>query len=175
MRRLTAVAALVGTAGLISCKRHERIRLEPTEETVPQLASVVHTADPQSALQLVKGFHEVEENSWRWTMGKFAVTLKPPPGSAARGATLRFKFTIPEAVIQGVGPMSLTARAERIPLGAEKFEKPGEHAYIREIPPALLQGEAVTLDFALDKVLAPTAKDGRELGVIAAIIGLEAK
>src|SRR5262245_4445592 len=122
---------MAATAVFASCKRHERIRLEPTEEVVPQLASVVHTADPQSALQLLKGFHEVEQNSWRWTMSKFAVTLKTPPGSASKGATLRLQFTIPEAVTQRVGAVSLTARAGGSPLGAEKFEKPGEHAYIR--------------------------------------------
>jgi hypothetical protein len=172
MRRLTVIAAIVILA---SCKRHERIRLEPTEETIPQLASVVHTADPQSALQLLKGFHEVEENSWRWTMSKFAVTLKPPPGSASRGATLRFSFTIPEAVIQRVGAPSLTARAAGTPLGTEKFEKSGEHAYIRDVPPAVLRQEAVTVDFVLDKYLAPGAVDGRELGLIASVISLDAK
>ena len=71
--------ALVVDAKRRSSSSLPRKLLEP-------LLSTVHAADPKSSIQLIKGFHGVEQNSWRWTMGRFAVTLKPPIGAAEQGA-----------------------------------------------------------------------------------------
>ena len=68
----------------------------PTK-TGAQLAAVVNMADPKSSVQLLKGFHDVEQNAWRWTMGKFSVTLRPPLNAPQKGATLVVKLSIPDA------------------------------------------------------------------------------
>ena len=38
-----------------------------------------------------------------------------------------------------------------------------------------MQGDAVTLNFALDRFLLPSGEDSRELGVIMSTVGFEAK
>ena len=72
----------------------------------------VHAADPKSSIQLIKGFHGVEQNSWRWTMGRFAVTLKPPTGPPSKARPLVLKFSIPDAVLQKTKTMTLTASVQ---------------------------------------------------------------
>src|SRR3954452_13423941 len=113
MRRLTATAAvalhIISLSVEPGCRRREVIQPEKTEETADTLSSVLHMADAKSSVQLLRGFHSVEGNSWRWTAGKFAVLLRPPMGAPQRGATLDMRFTIPEAVIGKVGPMTLSA------------------------------------------------------------------
>src|SRR5262245_59471694 len=71
---------LLVTSLLVSgCKRRERkIRVQQTDEDTATLASMIHMGDPKVAPQLLKGFYNIEENAWRWTMGKFAVALRPP-------------------------------------------------------------------------------------------------
>jgi hypothetical protein len=80
------------------------------EQPVPALATMVHVADPKTAGQLVKGFHGIEQNAWRWTMKDFSVTLGPPAGGVEKGGVLRLKMTIPDAVIEKVGPVAIPQR-----------------------------------------------------------------
>ena len=70
-----------------------------TEEEPPQLSTEVQVADSSASAQLLSGWYSVERNSWRWTARKFTVILRPPIGSAAKGATLNFSFTVPDVVI----------------------------------------------------------------------------
>src|SRR5947209_9176076 len=96
MRRLIlaviflVVPALILTIG--GCKRKKRPQAG-SEEPVTGLATVLNTADPRVAPQLIRGFHTVEGNAWRWTAGEFAVMLKPPAGADQKGATLDRKST----------------------------------------------------------------------------------
>src|SRR5450759_3654784 len=91
-------ALLLAPAG---CKRKRRQQTQAgADEPVMGLATVLNTADPRIAPQLVRGFHPVEGNAWRWTAGQFTVLLKPPAGAEIKGATLVFKFTIPGTVIE---------------------------------------------------------------------------
>src|SRR6266849_510982 len=102
------IAALCFSAG--GCKRkRDRIRVQQTEEETPRLATVIHTSDPRSSSQLLSGWHEIEQNAWRWTEGKFSVLLRPPRGSAEKGAVLQLKFSIPEPVIAKLKTVSLAA------------------------------------------------------------------
>ncbi len=174
MRRLVIVliAAVVLAGG---CKRRDRVLVEATEEEGLSLASVVHVADPRVAPQLVRGFHDVEQNSWRWTMGKFSVTLRPPAGAAAKGATLQLKFSVPEIEVKKLGAMTLRANVGSLALTPETYIKPGEQTYVRDVPGSALTGDAVAVDFVLDKFLPPGELDPRELGVIATTVGFEAK
>ncbi len=139
------------------------------------LASVLSTADPRIAPQLIRGFHPVEANAWRWTAGQFAVILKPPAGAAAKGATLLFKFTIPEAVIQKLKPLRLSASVNGTALPPETYSTGGEQTYSRDVPGTAVQGDSATVEFALDKHLQPAGVEQRELGVVATLIGFLAK
>jgi hypothetical protein len=170
---LLACAALLLTS--TGCKPRDKIKTQPTEEAPAQLSSVVYMADPKASVQLLRGFHAVEGNAWRWTMGRFAVTLRPPATAAQRGATLKANFALPDAVMKKVGTVTITANVNGLVLPGERYEKPGDHAYSRDVPASALAAEAVTCEFVLDKFLPAGAVDQRELGLVMSSIGLEPK
>lgn len=172
MRRLILAAAL---AASLACNRNKKVNVEVVEEQSTGLASVVHVADPKASIQLVKGFHEIEQNAWRWTMGKFAVTLAPPQGGAQKGANLVLKFSIPEPVADKLKSITLSANVNGTPVAAETFDKSGEHVYSKPVPAAALGGDAVGVEFALDKFFPPGQIDQRELGVVVSTIGFESQ
>jgi len=169
---LLAAGVLMAGAG---CKRRDRVRIQQIEEEGPQLATAIHVADPRASAQLVSGFYDVEQNAWRWTAGKFAVILRPPRGAAQKGAVLRLKFSVPEAVIDKLKAVSLGASIDGTALSPETFTQSGEFTYQRDVPGALLARDTAKVDFSLDKSLPPGAGDQRELGVIVTSVGFEAK
>lgn len=126
-------------------------------------------------MQLVRGFYALEGGAWRWTMGRFTVTLRPPTGSAAKGARLEVKLAVPETVLNKVGPVSLSATVGGLAIEPQTFSTAGDHTYTRDVPASALTGEAATFDFALDKYLAAGVVEQRELGIIVSSVGLTAK
>jgi hypothetical protein len=176
MRRLILFPAFLSILLSASCQRHDRVVVQATEENEePELASVIHVADPRVAHQLLRGFYDVEQNSWRWTMGKFTVVLRPPAGASVKGADLQAKLSVPEAVIARLQSLRLDAKIGEFALEGETFLKAGEHTYRRAVPASVLGSDAVTVDFVLDKFLPPGNLDQRELGLVVSTIGFEAK
>lgn len=175
MRRLIPVVLAVALVGMPACKRSKKARVQTVEEESPQLLTVLNTGDPKAAVQLLKGFHEIETDGWRWTKGAFSATLRTPPGAAQKGAKLEFKFTLPDAVLSKTGPVTLKAKIMGVELDPQTYDKAGEYVFERDIPGSSLQGEAVTIDFELSKFLAAGQVEQRELGVIASTIGLMQK
>ena len=166
-------AALVASG--TGCKRAKKTRVEATDEAGPTLVSVVNMSDARASVQLLKGFHDLEGNAWRWSMGKFSVTLRPPQNASQKGATLVVKMTIPEAIMGQVKSTTLTANVNGAPIAGETYTKAGEYTYSKDVPASALGADAVTVEFALDKFLPPGASDQRELGVVVSSIGFEAK
>lgn len=157
--------------GPAGCKRRKRkVAEEPTG-----LATMVHAADAKAQIQLVRGFHGVEENAWRWTAGSFAVTLRPPAGAAQKGATLQFKFVAPDVIINKLRPVTLSATVNGQKLAPETYSKAGEYTYSRDVPASALAQDVVNVEFALDKFLPASEADTRDLGVIMTMVGFEAK
>ena len=74
----------------MACKgQHDRVQNE--EETKPAaLKSLVSMGDTTATGQLNSGFYGLENSCWRWTSGKFSVTLHTPAGAAASGGVLAF-------------------------------------------------------------------------------------
>ena len=179
MRRLISIALVLTialTAGACRRKRKQQVKVDLTEENGPtQMLSVVNVADPRATPQLVRGFYGLEDNQWRWTMSKFAVTLRPPAGAAQKGATLILKFAIPDPIIANVRSTTLTVSVNGAAIAPQTFSKAGEYVYSRDVPAAALGGDAVTVEFSLDKFMKPTGPDQRELAIVATSIGLEAK
>jgi hypothetical protein len=173
IRRRFFVLALAVTA--IGCKgHHNRVTVQNEEETAPQMASFVRMNDPKVTDQMLSGFYGLENNSWRWTSGKFSVVLHTPPGAVAQGAVVTFAFSLPDIVIQRLKSVAITASVNGTKLKSAEFDKPGANTFTADIPPALLAGESVTLDFALDKTVPPDV-DKRNLGVVATSIGISSK
>ncbi len=178
MRRLIKNSTLTLLVILLAvsaadCKRKRK--KAGTQEEDQGLASMVHMADPRTSSQLVRGFHTVEQNAWRWTMAKFTVILKPPAGASQKGATLLMKFAVPDPVINRLKKVTLTASVGGAQLAPESYDKAGDYVLTRDVPASAFTGETATVDFALDKALPPGDPDQRELGVVVNSIGLEAK
>lgn len=172
MRRLSLV--VVGLLLVTGCKR-KATPVETIEEPSATLATMVHVADPATAGQLVNGFYDVEQNSWRWTMGKFSVALRPPAEAAQKGANLVLRFSVPEPVIQKLSAVTISATVDRTMVGPETFSKPGDQVYRREVPAAAFSGQSSNVSFVLDKFLPAGSVDQRELGIVVSSVGFEAK
>jgi hypothetical protein len=139
------------------------------------LLSMIQAADPRASAQFVKGFHTVENNSWRWAAHSFTVSLRPPRTAAEKGARLVLKFAIPDLVLAKVHAMKLSARVNGLDLRPEEYTTAGDKSFVRDVPPSALSGDAITVDFTVDKFLPPTDADQRELAVIVSAAGFEAK
>lgn len=175
LSRRAAAAALLGFAAS-ACKRRERkIRVQQTEEDAAVLNSVARMGDPRAAPQLLKGFYAIENNSWRWTAGTFAVALRPPRNAMLNGATLHFRFALPEAILSKVKSVTLSASVNGTALAPETYTKTGEFDYSRDVDAKLLAGEAVNVEFRMDHFVPAGAIEDRELGLIASSAGLEPK
>jgi len=157
-----------------ACKR-KRVRVAATDEDTPKMRSVLNMGDPKVEPQLVTGFHGIEAAAWRWTEKQFTVALRPPFGSEKKGAKLTVKLTVPPPVIEKLKTVSLSATAGGSALPPETYTTAGDYSYVREIPANLLTGESLRVDFQLDKAMAPSGADIRELGIIVLYIGLESK
>jgi len=171
MRTILLAALLVAAP---ACKRAHVSHVDTVEEP-PRLASLVHMNDRTMAGQLTTGFYDIENNAWRWTMQKFAVTLRPPARSAQQGAWLDFRLTVPPPAIQKLGRITLSASAGGAALAPETYSRAGEYAYRRDIPASALAADSIRIDFELDKAIPPGDVDKRELGVVASSIALVAK
>lgn len=171
-RILLFLAAALVTSG---CKREQRAIERATVEEQPELAAFVHVADPKTSFQLLEGFYALEGNTWRWTAKKFSVVLRAPAAATEKGATLRLKLNIPEAVASRIGPQTLTAEAGGVTLAPERFEKEGDYEYVREVPAHAFRRDSLIVQFAIDKTLPPGEVDQRELGIIVVAVGLDPK
>jgi hypothetical protein len=138
----------------------------PADVAAPVL-SVLKMSDPNAESQLLRGFYGVESGSWRWTTSKFALTLRPPEGSAQQGATLEFKFSLSEVVVNKVGPVTLSAKINGVPLPSQTYSKPGEYTYSAAVPADALRTNTASLEFSTDKVMPPGNGDKRELALVA--------
>jgi hypothetical protein len=173
-RRAVCALLLLAVTVAPACKGR-KVRSRATDEETPRMASVLNMGDPKAEPQLVTGFYGVEAGAWRWAAKQFTVTLKPPVGSAQKGAKLSVKLTVPPVVIEKNKNISISATAGNAALAPETYTTPGDYVYVRDVPGSALAGDSVRVDFALDKVLPPAGADIRELGIIVLSIGLESK
>ena len=171
MRRLVAAFALLAlVGGSEGCRRKKKVTAREDG-----LASVVNVADPADSAQPVRGFSNVEADAWRWSTSKFSVVLRPPAGAAQNGAKLQLVFTLHEAVVSKLGPITVNATVNGVAVGPETFSAAGDYTYLHEVPSSALGADVVTVEFTTDKSLAPTDQDKRELALIVKTIGLVSK
>jgi len=175
MRKLIGATVGLLLITVAACKREQKAIERATVEEQPELAAMLEVANPKAGFQLIKGFYALEGNAWRWTAKNFSVVLRAPAAASQKGATLRLKLNIPEAIAAKLGAMTLSAEAGGVPLPAEKFAQAGDYEYVRDVPASAFKGPSLTVNFALDKALPPGEVDRRELGVIVTMVGLEPK
>src|SRR5579871_1344628 len=102
--RRAGLLVLTAALAFVACKS-DRSRVTVQNEEAPpesQLLSTIRMNDAAAVPQLLSGFYAVENNAWRWTSGKFSVSLRVPP-AAQNGATVALSFTIPEIIAQKLG------------------------------------------------------------------------
>ncbi|MGA2725850.1 MAG: hypothetical protein ABSG79_26010 [Bryobacteraceae bacterium] len=158
----------------LGCKR-KRAVVQPTGDEAPSMASTIHMGDPKTGTQLISGFYGIEQNAWRWTGRQFSLALRPPSGAAQKGATLRLRLTVPPVIVEKLKTISLSATIGGSALAPETYTQAGEYTYTRDVAPALLAGEAVRVDFQLDKSIPPSGADLRDLGLVVLSAGVELK
>ncbi len=172
MRRLTVsllLIALVFTGD--ACRRRRRSATAQVEDD-GRLLTTVRMADPRGAVQLARGFYNVEADAWRWAMKRFAVTLRPPAGASEKGAVLELRYSVPEVLLSKLGPITVTATVNGFGLPPETFSNAGDGVYTHDVAASALRGDAVTVEFSVDKSLPPSEQDSRELALIVSSIGL---
>lgn len=176
MRKRTLAAAAWILSCVLAVSGCQRKKITPPANTaaldLSGLSSAVSMAEPGNAFQLIRGFHPVEQNAWRWTMRKFAVALRPPQGARQHGAMLGLRFAIPDVVIQKLGQVTLSAAVGNQALSPQTYSKPGPAEYARTVPAAAFTGDAATVEFTLERALAAGTVDSRELGVVASEVAL---
>jgi hypothetical protein len=174
---LAAVFAALALAPA-GCNRAHKVTVKETVEEPPEatgISMVVDMGDAKREKQLVNGFYAIEANAWRWTAKNFTVTLRPPAGSAAQGATLVFALSVPQVTADKLKSITLSAFVNGTALAPETYTHGGQQEYKRDVPPNLLKGRSVRVEFHLDKAMPPADGDARELGVVARSVGLESK
>jgi hypothetical protein len=146
-----------------------------TASTPPPLGSSISFGSPVSDHQLAEGFFPIEFNAWRWTAKRFTVNLAVPAGAKSKGASLRFKFALPDAVFKQYKTLGMSATVGSEQLPAQQFTKSGEQEFVANVPATALQDVRVSITFSLNKTYEAGGTDARALGVIAKSIALEAK
>jgi len=167
---------LLLTLSSVACTgKHGRVTVQNEEpDTGPRMASTVQMNDPHATAQLLSGFYAVENNMWRWTAGKFSVQLRTPP-AAQSGATLALSFTIPDAIVQKLKNIRVTASINGMELKSQAYDTPGPYVFSADVPASLLTGESVKVDFAVDQTMRPDGGDKRDLAIIANSVGISPK
>jgi hypothetical protein len=139
----------------------------------PRALTSVNMADPAQAAQLLSGLYSIEGQRSRWTAKNFAVLLKAPPGSEQNGADLALKLYIPDAQIQKLGPMALSAEVSGHELPRRTFSQSNEYTYSAHVPAVALRSGFAVVNFRLDKSTAGLNGDARELGVVVTAVSLD--
>lgn len=170
--RIAAPAVLLALS-LVACKSN-KIEIRHTVEEAPRLPSSVHVADPKAGAQLVRGFHELEANAWRWTGRQFAVALETLMGAAQKGASLNLDLPAPQTTIDKLKRISLTSSIGNTDWAPETFSRSGNYTYQREVPAGLLDSDSVRDNFRGDKSFLPGGADLREIGLVVLSAALEA-
>ena len=124
-------------------------------------------AAPLCGFRLVRGWHQLEHDTWRWSERAFCVELDS--FTPRHPATLRFVFQLPEAVFAKASAVTLSVQINGTELPPAIYTAPGEHEYSGQVPS--LDAGVTTVEFRLDRAIAPTDLDQRELGLLVDLSG----
>lgn len=164
MRRAALLLSLAAAGLSLGCLHNAP---EFPLATEPQLLSRIQAADPRAAAQMLDGFYPLEQRLWSWTTKEFAVSLAPPRPVADLPAELALRFTLPEVIIERLGPITLTARIDGAEIGSQIYDTPGVGLLFNaEVPDALLVTDETVVEFELDKSMMADEEPIRELGIV---------
>jgi hypothetical protein len=107
------------------------------------------SARSAQTIRLLKGWHAIENNAWRWTAREFEAVID----NAAQSNALEFRF-------RSQGDQTIHAELNGQPLPPQSFPGAGDHTYLQPIA-----GVSRTNRIRIS-VSHTTLTEGRELGVI---------
>jgi SAM-dependent methyltransferase len=110
---------------------------------------------------LLEGWYQEEGGCFRWTERVFSVRLAQPRGGASE---LRFRFRLPEAILQETGSVRLKASIDGVNLPECAYSTGGDHVYVQRVPQTPRQDSAL-VRFEIDKAYGPKASDPRTLAL----------
>lgn len=122
------------------------------------LRSRILTGD--SVVTLLEGWHELEEDAWRWTSRRFALRISNLPASSGR---MVLPFVLPEPVFQHTGPITLRVTVNGVALPPQNYVRPGTCQFVA---PLRGLGDTLLAEFEVDKALPPQPNDNRERALI---------
>lgn len=157
---------------LSSCR--QRNPSEWVEDIAPWKESVVRSSDLSDAPQLLEGLYRREPDGWRWTKGRFRITLRTPPGTGATGGLLELRFVVPEVLLARHPRLTISALSAQTkqPLGETVVTAAGEHRLRLPVPKQLLLQPMAEFLFQVSPVYIDQSAENRELGLIFLSAGL---
>lgn len=136
--------------------------IEPVRYGVQDLIILTKVPATPDKVELMTGWHGLENHSSRWTERIFEVRMTPSqPGPL----TLRFRFYLPEILFQAGQPVRLSATAAGLQLATSEYSGPGEYVYAADFR-ATSTDARISIRFELDTWYGPSSIDERELGLL---------
>ena len=123
---------------------------------------------PELHVRPLGGWHEIEQDQWRWTAKRFSIEVTLPETEHAAEFALR--FTVPEAVLANQDGVRVACHFDRTFLGAIRCDKPEPIEFRGVFPPSAAPGSVLRLDFTVDSSYESASDDVRDLGVIVPLL-----
>jgi tRNA (mo5U34)-methyltransferase len=120
-------------------------------------------------LELLAGWHDLEETGWRWTARTFAARVHG--AESARPRVLTMSLYIAEESVRRLTRLTLSASANGRTLEPAVYETAGLATFVRALDG--VAGSEIELRFCLDRALPSEEVDSRERGIIVASIQVE--
>ena len=121
---------------------------------------------PELHVRPLDGWHEIENDAWRWTDRHFSLEATLPEEPPAREFAL--KLIAPEAVLSA-GQIVIHCHVGAIPAGKLTCCEPGEIELRGTFPERNNRGERLKLEFAVDSGFSPQG-DLRNLGIVVPLL-----
>jgi tRNA (mo5U34)-methyltransferase len=125
------------------------------------------TRYPDLQVRAVAGWHEVEQDAWRWTMKRFSLEVVLPKDQPAREFAL--KFTVPEVVISSSPTVRVKCSIGGDSAGAITCDSPGTIEFRGVFPESALRKPEIALDFAVESSFTSPG-DEREVGILVPLL-----
>jgi 2-polyprenyl-3-methyl-5-hydroxy-6-metoxy-1,4-benzoquinol methylase len=114
---------------------------------------------PRYSVKLLKGWHPLERNSFRWTEQRFRIQINRP--HLIKFSTLTFNFRVPTE-----SPVTLSAAVNGVSVPPATYASEGDQSYCLPLPHAALDAPEIRIDFTVDRCLPARAFDQRELALL---------
>jgi len=139
---------------------------------VPEL-SYLNMGDIRSKAQLTSGWFAIEDGAWRWMAKEGEAVLRVPAAGAP--ATFELLLYFPQDYMQRAGgPVTVSVMMNDKPLTEETYVQPGGYRLAKAVPQDLLTSSVVSVSIRLNRAIAPTGSDQRELGAVVQRLGFVA-